>query len=91
MNWFEIKNKIRKKLLSRNLVTPNRRLNELDNLENLFRNHFQDYLENPKEMFGKTNKESFKNIVSKHKSNGRLNGAEKSLINDIYKIINKVE
>ena len=40
MKWIEIKREIRTELLSRNLKTPNRRLNELDNLEDLFKLHF---------------------------------------------------
>ena len=87
MKWFEIKNGIKNDLLSRNLETPNRRINELDNLEGIFKKHFQGFLENPQQMFGTTDKESFKKEVAKYKSNGKLNGAESSLINEIYKKI----
>lgn len=89
MKWFEIKREIRSELLSRNLKTPNRRLNELDNLEDLFKRHFREYIESPKTMFGGIDKEEFKNKVSKFKSNGALNAAESSLINEIYKQIKK--
>ena len=87
MKWFEIRNEIKSELLSRNLKTPNRRINELDNLEEIFKKHFRSFLENPQQMFGTTDKESFKKEVAKHKSNGNLNGAESSLINEIYKKI----
>ncbi len=88
MKWFEIRSEIERKLLSRKLETPERRLKELDNLEKLFSTHFQDFIRNPQQMFGSTDKTIFKNKVAKHKSNGKLNGAEISLINEIYKIIN---
>jgi len=89
MKWIEIKREIRTELLSRKLKTPNRRLNELDNLEDLFRQHFREYIENPKTMFGGIDKDEFKNKVSKFKSTGNLNAAESSLINEIYKQIKK--
>jgi len=88
MNWFEIKNEIRRKLLSRNLETPNRRLRELDNLEKLFNINFQDFIDNPQQNFQSTDKNVFKTKVAKHKKNGKLNGAEISLINEIYKVVN---
>ena len=89
MKWIGIKKEIRTELLSRNLKTPNRRLNELDNLEDLFRVHFREYIENPKIMFGAIDKDEFKNKVSGFKSTGTLNAAESSLINEIYKQIKK--
>jgi len=89
MKWIEIKREIRTDLLSRNLKTPNRRLNELDNLEDIFRKHLNEYIENPKEMFSRIDINEFKNNVSKFKSTGKLNAAESSLINEIYKRIKK--
>lgn len=89
MDWIEIKNEIKRELLSRNLKTPLRRLNELENLEKLLTTHFNDYIKNPLEMFRKTDRKSFKNEVSTYKANGKLNGAEESLINHIYKTIYK--
>ncbi|MBI9036881.1 MAG: hypothetical protein JEY97_02000 [Bacteroidales bacterium] len=89
MKWIEIKNEIIRELLSRGLETPKRRINELDNLEMLFRKNFPELLKNPKEMFKKTDKNTSKDEVAKFKSNGKLNGAESSLINEIYKMSNK--
>lgn len=84
MNWLEIKGEIRRKLLNRKLETPNRRLKELDNLEILFKKHFPKFIENPDQMFRSIDKNTFKRSVSKHKSTGKLNAAESSLINEIY-------
>ena len=89
MKWIEIKREIRTELLSRNLKTPNRRLNELDNLEDLLRLYFREYIKNPKTMFSRIDKNEFKNKVSRYKSTGTLNAAESSLINEIYKQIEK--
>jgi DNA-binding MurR/RpiR family transcriptional regulator len=89
MSWFEIKNSIRNDLKSRGLATPNRRLNELDNLEDLFRKHFREYIENPEKMFNSIERDDFKKKVSKFKSTGALNAAESSLINEIYDQIKK--
>jgi hypothetical protein len=89
MNWIKIKSEIRSELLSRKLKEPNRRLNELDNLEKLFRLHFKKYIENPTQMFRAIDKNDFKEAVSKYKLNGKLNAAESSLINEIYNQINK--
>lgn len=89
MKWIEIKNEIKSELISRNLKTPKRRLKELDNLETLFKTYFQEYIENPKVKFGEIDINEFKNEVSKYKESGNLNGAEKSLINEIYKQVKK--
>lgn len=89
MKWNELKREIRNELLSRNLKTPERRLNELDNLENIFRQHFREYINNPKAMFSRIDRDDFKKNVSKYKSTGTLNAAESSLINEIYKQIKK--
>jgi bacillopeptidase F (M6 metalloprotease family) len=84
MNWLEIKISIKNDLLSRELIDPNIRLNALDNLEEILKSHFPDYIENPKEMFGRTDKNEIKMKIAKFKSNQILNSAESSIINEIY-------
>jgi hypothetical protein len=84
MNWIEIKKSITDSLLSRGLRDPNRRIGELDNIEELLKQHFPDFIKNPKEMFGKTDKNEFKSKFAKFKQNKKLNGAEDSIINEIY-------
>ncbi len=84
MNWLEIKNSIRTDLQTRGLSNPNIRLNALDNLEEILKRHFPEYIQNPKEKFGKTDKNELKAKIAIYKSNGRLNSAESSVINEIY-------
>jgi len=84
MKWFEIKNSIKNDLKTRGLSNPNIRLNALDNLEEILKRNFPEYLNNPKEKFGKIDKDEFKNRISKFKSNQKLNSAESSIINEIY-------
>lgn len=80
MKWIELKSKVRQLLLSRNLSNPNIRLNALNNLENLFNNHFKDVITDPQVLlrYGKSN---FKEKVSKIK---KLNSAESSVINNLF-------
>lgn len=84
MKWLEIKNSIRQDLNSRGLSNPNIRLNALDNLEEILKRHFSEFIQNPKENFGKIDKNELKEKMAKFKSNGKLNSAESSVINEIY-------
>jgi len=84
MNWLDIKNSIRNDLKSRGLSNPNIRLNALDNLEEILKRHFPEYIQNPDEKFGKIDKNHLKAKIAKHKPNGKLNSAESSVINEIY-------
>jgi|JRYI01.1.fsa_nt_gb hypothetical protein len=84
MTWLEIKNSIRHDLTSRGLSNPNIRLNALDNIEEILKSHFPEFIQNPKENFRKTDKNELKEKMAKFKSNGKLNSAESSIINEIY-------
>jgi hypothetical protein len=84
MTWLEIKNSIKQDLNSRGLSNPNIRLNALDNLEDILKRHFPDFLQNPQEKFGKIDKNELKAKIAKFKSNAKLNSAESSVINEIY-------
>jgi hypothetical protein len=84
MNWLEIKNSIRKDLNSRGLSNPNIRLNALDNLEEILKKHFPEYIQNPQVKFKEIDKNELKTKIAKFKSNGKLNSAESSVINEIY-------
>lgn len=84
MNWLEIKTSISESLLSRGLKEPNIRLNSLNRIENILRNNFPDYIDNPNENFSKIEKNDFKRELSKFKETKKLNSAESSIINEIY-------
>lgn len=84
MNWSEIKKSIREDLLSRNLADPNIRLNALDTVEIILRNNMPQYIQNPIEEFGRIERDEFKEKLAIYKDNSTLNGAEESIINEIY-------
>ncbi len=84
MNWLEIKTSISESLLSRGLKKPYIRLNSLNKIENILRNNFPDYIDNPKEKFSKIDKKDLKIELSKFKETKKLNSAESSIINEIY-------
>ncbi len=84
MTWFEIKTSIKNDIKSRGLSNPNIRLNAFYKIEEILRRHFPEYLKNPKETFGKIDKNEFKKKIEKFKSNQKLNSAESSIINEIY-------
>lgn len=84
MEWLEIKKSIRDDLNSRGLSNPNIRLNALDNIEDILKRHFPEFIQNPQEHFQKVDKSELKEKIAKYKSNGNLNSAESSVINEIY-------
>lgn len=88
MIWVEIKESIQKELLSKNIKKPNIRLGALDRIENILKNNFKEFIEEPLVEFNKISKNDFKNKLAKYKPNGQLNGAEESIINIIY---NKIQ
>jgi hypothetical protein len=86
MNWEELKRTYIENHLSKNLSAPKIRLNALNKLEVIFKLHFREIIKDPHNLL-KHNKDDFKLKVSKYKENGRLNGAEESVINGLYKFL----
>lgn len=84
MNWKELKESIRDDLSTRGLSKPSIRINALSRIEAILEKNLPEYIQNPIENFGKIEKKDFKNKISKYKDNGKLNGAEDSVINEIY-------
>lgn len=84
MTWLEIKNSIRNDLKTRGLSNPNRRLNALDNVEEILKKHFPEFIQNPIDKFKSIDKNELKAKLAKYKTNGKLNDAESSVINEIY-------
>lgn len=81
MNWKKIKKSIKSQLLSRNLTNPNIRLNALESIENLMD---KSLLSNPIRLLS-IPKKTLKENLAKNK---KLNGAETSIINHIYDVLN---
>ena len=84
MKWQEIKKSIQDDLLSRNLKNPNIRLNALKRLEQLFKIHFPEFIENPKQSFNAIDKNELKKKLSVYKDNDKITSSESSIINEIY-------
>lgn len=83
MSWIEIKRSIINDLNNRGLAKPNIRINALEGLEAIMKSHFKEILADPS-LLKKIDKKVFKEQLAKYKSNRKLNGAEESVINEIY-------
>ena len=82
MKWDEIKKTIVDDLSSRGLKDPQIRIRALEKIDKMLHNDLPEYIQNA-ELFTKTGKEGFKKQITKIKGRD-LNGAEKSVINEIY-------
>jgi hypothetical protein len=83
MTWNEIKRSIIDDLSNREIVNPNIRINALERLETIMNSHFKEILADPS-LLKKIDKNAFKERLAKYKTNGTLNGAESSVVNEIY-------
>jgi hypothetical protein len=81
--WRNIREDIRKDLLARGLKEPRLRLNALDHLEHLLNEIWPDFLNNPKVLL-EIGKEDASARLAQLKKFGTLNGAEKSILNEIF-------
>lgn len=84
MKWSELKQSIVTSLQSRDLKNPNIRINALDRVEDLIKSSRPDLIKDPKNGFNSIDKDELKEQLSLLKDNGKLNSAEKSIINEIY-------
>jgi len=83
MGWSEIKEAIRVDLLARRLKEPRLRLSALDGLEKLLAGRYPNFLSNPEVLLEVGKAEVTKNLARAKKA-GDLNGAEKSVLNEIF-------
>jgi hypothetical protein len=86
MHWQDVKEAIRELLQSRNLANPRIRLNALESIDRLLDVHFPNIKSNP-ETIRNYSKAELIEVLSTSKSNGRLNSAEISVLNNIYQIV----
>jgi len=86
MFWIELKSKIIHLLEQRDLAKPSIRLNALDKLEFIIKSQFPDFYKNPVSLL-KIDREKFKEMLSRHKPNRKLNQAESSIVNNFYQIL----
>ena len=89
MTWNELKPLIEDDLLSRQLKDPSIRLRALDNIEALLKVHMPELL-NDILSICKIDKSDFKRTLEDKKGK-KLNGAESSVVNDIYRHCQGIE
>lgn len=83
MTWNEIKQSIISDLQNRGLANPSIRINALARLEQIMRQNFSELVADPTKL-RQIDKNEFKARLARHKANGKLNGAEESVVNEIY-------
>lgn len=81
--WINIKSTLQKDIQSRKLKNPNIRLGAIESIEGLLSRYSNNEYRNPIELL-KLDKEVLKAKLGKYKSSSSLNGAEESIINNIY-------
>lgn len=83
--WYQIKASIQQMLRAKNLKSPQLRLAAIENIEPLFRKHFENEYRNPPELL-KIDKDEFKRKLGLFRGK-ILNDAESSIVNNIYEYI----
>src|SRR5207247_569532 len=83
MGWSEIKDAIRADLLVRGLKEPRLRLSALDRLERLLAGCFPNFVSDPRLLLD-VGKAAVSKDLAQLKETGRLNGAEMSVLNQIF-------
>jgi hypothetical protein len=85
MDWDDIKQSIVEDLESRNLKDASIRIRALKSVDGILISHIMKLLDNPTTFIELFTKEDFKLLLATYKLNERLNGAEESVVNEIYK------
>lgn len=83
MTLFELKEAVSSELSRRDLTQPDRRGRELQHVCDFIASHASEYLLNGN-IHLPSNKEHFKDAYRSHTGRDGLNGAELSIINEIY-------
>lgn len=86
LSWPEIKHTIRVELLSRRLADPKIRLRALDTLDELLAKAFPSF-RNDLTVLADTERIELERILANYKSNGKLNGAEKSVLKNVFDVL----
>ncbi|HMI01144.1 MAG TPA: hypothetical protein VK541_01605 [Pedobacter sp.] len=84
MNWDEVKVSIVKDLESRDLKDPTIRIGALNSIDKILVRHIEELRSNPIKFIELFKKDDFKALLATYKSNKKLNGAEESVVNEIY-------
>ena len=84
MIWIDLKEAIRADLLGRGLKQPRLRISALDRLEEFLSQIFPESLVSPALLLS-IGRDNVSAKLARLKDNGRLNGAERSVLGDIFR------
>ena len=82
--FSQLKQSITIDIQNRNLKNTSIRLNALESVEKLLKLEISEMINDPCKLIRLLEKDQLKKSLSARKSNGNLNGAEESIINEIY-------
>jgi len=85
--WVNIKFAIQRELKSRNLAQPRIRLSALDRLESLLIRTYPGFRSNPAVLLS-LDKREVEGALARLKDNGKLNSAERSVLNNVFQVLN---
>ncbi len=86
MTWQDVKTSVREELLSRGLSDPRIRLGALESLERLLSERYPELIQQPG-LIANYPKAVMVKTLAPLKENGKLNSAEKSVLNNVYQIL----
>ena len=85
--WIDIKFAIQRELRSRDLAQPRIRLSVLDRLESLLVRTYPGFKSDPAVLLT-LEKQKVEGALARLKDNGKLNGAERSVLNNVFQALN---
>ena len=86
MTWQDVKVSIQEELLSRGLSDPHIRLNALESLQRLLITRYPNLIQQPSLILSHP-KVRIAESLAALKPNGKLNSAEKSVLNNVYQVV----
>lgn len=88
MNWSELETTIRSELASRELKEPRLRLSALEDIGQSLTKRYPEFAANPK-MLLKRDERGVSDELARDKETGTLNGAEKSVLHQIFETLRR--
>jgi len=86
MTWDDLIDSVRNTLALRDLKDPSIRGRALSNLDSIMRRYFPNIITSP-ELLLEKDKNEFKKKLARVMSKDELNGAESSIVNNFYQIL----
>ena len=86
MTWDEVIKEVKILLNSRDISDPFIRLRAVSNLDDTMRRYFPNIVQSPDSLLER-NKDEFKQKLARVLHKDKLNGAESSIVNNFYQIL----